>query len=347
MLIPIQNIYYLLCYAWNKLDESEVVQVDAAAHTSLLNLFAKVLINGTIYLLKKGLDRDYVTREEVLQRIRGKLLFATSLKRNLLNNAKAACQYDELSHNIIHNRILKTTMKRLLKADDLDAQFKDELIMLYRRLPPIDELALTNRDFFRVRLHRNNSFYDFLLAICQIIYEGLLLDEDTGKYKFRDFLRDENRMNLLFEEFVRNFLKLEQTDYKVSREHIPWALEKAGPQDHYLPQMETDISLTAKDGHKKIVIDTKYYASGFKTSAKIGPGEKLISSNLYQLYSYLKNLETKSGINQHCEGILLYAAVDETADYTFSFPGHQLHVKTLNLNQDWKSIDDDLRRMIV
>ncbi len=346
MQIPIQNIYYLLCYAWNKLDESEVVQVDAAAHTSLLNLFAKVLITGTIYLLKKGLDRDYVTQEDVLQRIRGKLLFATSLKRNLLNHAKAACQYDELSHNILHNRILKTTMKRLLKVDDLDPTLKDELIMLYRRLPPIDEVTPTARDFYKVRLHRNNSFYDFVLSVCQIIYEGLLLDENTGKYRFRDFLRDENKMNVLFEEFVRNFLKIELTAYDVKPEHISWALEKVGPYDQYLPRMETDISLTAKDGHRKIIIDTKYYASGFKTSAKMGSGEKLVSNHLYQLYSYLKNVEAKGGANQYCEGILLYAAVDDSADFTFSMPGHQMRIKSLDLNQDWKAIDADLRKLV-
>ena len=346
MQIPIQNIYYLLCYAWNKLDESEVVQIDASANTSLLNLFAKVIINGTTHILKRGLDRDYVTHEDDLQSIKGKLLFAPSLKRNLLSHAKASCQYDELSYDILHNRILKMTMRRLLKADDLDTTLKNGLVTLYRRLPPMDEIVLTNRDFYKVKLHRNNFFYDFLLAVCEIIYDGLLLDENTGKYKFKDFLRDEGKMNLLFEEFVRNFFKMEQSDYKVSREHISWALEKAGPHDQYLPQMETDISLTAKDGSKKIVIDTKYYVSGFKATAKMGSGDKLISHNLYQLYSYLKNLEAKGGVNQYCEGILLYAAVDETADLAFSMPGHRISIKTLNLDQDWKNIDADLRKVV-
>lgn len=45
--IPIQNIYYLLCYAWDKLEEKEIVDVEPLDSTSLADLFARVLINGT------------------------------------------------------------------------------------------------------------------------------------------------------------------------------------------------------------------------------------------------------------------------------------------------------------
>ena len=39
--IPIQNIYYLLCYAWDKLTEKEVVGVEAIDTTTLADLFAR------------------------------------------------------------------------------------------------------------------------------------------------------------------------------------------------------------------------------------------------------------------------------------------------------------------
>jgi len=39
--IPIQNIYYLLCYAWDKLVEKEVVNVESINSTSLADLFAR------------------------------------------------------------------------------------------------------------------------------------------------------------------------------------------------------------------------------------------------------------------------------------------------------------------
>ena len=47
--IPIQNIYYLLSYAWNKLEESKIVAVDPIECSSALDLFAKVSEDPRIY----------------------------------------------------------------------------------------------------------------------------------------------------------------------------------------------------------------------------------------------------------------------------------------------------------
>ena len=69
MPIPIKNIYYLLCYAWNKLDEKERIKVSIDDKTELLDLFAKVLINSTKVLLKRGIDRDYIEKEEKINKV--------------------------------------------------------------------------------------------------------------------------------------------------------------------------------------------------------------------------------------------------------------------------------------
>ena len=37
--IPIQNIYYLLCYAWNRLEERDIVDVSGIDSTNLVDLF--------------------------------------------------------------------------------------------------------------------------------------------------------------------------------------------------------------------------------------------------------------------------------------------------------------------
>ncbi len=41
--IPIQNIYFLLCYAWNQLEERDLVEINAEDTTSLQDLLARVL----------------------------------------------------------------------------------------------------------------------------------------------------------------------------------------------------------------------------------------------------------------------------------------------------------------
>ena len=75
MKIPIENIYYILCYAWDKLEEKELIKVEPTSTTNLVNLFARVLISGTNHLLKRGFDRGYILDNEETRRLRGKIDF--------------------------------------------------------------------------------------------------------------------------------------------------------------------------------------------------------------------------------------------------------------------------------
>jgi 5-methylcytosine-specific restriction enzyme subunit McrC len=341
--IPIQNIYYLLCYAWNRLEERDVVDVSGIDSNSLVDLFAKVLGGGVERLMRRGLDRGYVEYAEDTRCLRGKLLFSPTIKRNLLMKAQVHCEFDELSHNVLHNQILRTTLRHLIRVESLDSQLKDRLIGLYRRFHEVDEIELSGAIFRRVQLHRNNAFYDFLLKICELVFDNLLASETPGKRKFRDFLQDDPRaMGDLFEDFVRNFYKLETTGYKVHKEEIKWNLDALDEisLDH-LPRMETDISI---EGHRqKIVIDTKFYK---ETLASNRGSEKIRSQHIYQIFAYLKNLEKQGGNNVNCTGVLLYPTVQKELRLSYKIDGHKVMIHTINLNQDWQAIDKDLKELL-
>ena len=117
--IPILNIYYLLSYAWDKLDEADPVEVGQVDNRNVINLFAKVLSNRTSYLLRRGLDRGYIEKRDITGVVRGKINITDTYLNNLLPLAKVDCSFDELSYNIIHNQILRSTLDTLLKSDDL------------------------------------------------------------------------------------------------------------------------------------------------------------------------------------------------------------------------------------
>ena len=58
--IPIANVYYLLCYAWGHVEESDVVRVDElGALERVQDLMGKVLAEGTFRLIRRGIDRGY------------------------------------------------------------------------------------------------------------------------------------------------------------------------------------------------------------------------------------------------------------------------------------------------
>lgn len=344
MKIPIQNIYYLLCYAWDKLDERDVVAVESLETTNLVNLFAKVLVNGTNHLLKRGFDRGYVQRHEWMSRLRGRVCFPEAIRRNATLTARLPCDFDELSYDVLHNQILKTTMRRLTHTSGLSQEYAESLSSLCRMFSEVQDVELSNRVFGQVQLHRNNQFYDFLLKVCELIYRNLLVSEKSGNSKFMDFVQDERQMAVLFEHFVRNFYRIEQKHHPfwVKREDIMWRLEALDASSMgLLPKMQTDISLSSEN--RKIIIDCKFTPEATKTHHG---SEKLRSAHLYQIFAYLNN-QPEGKLTDNCEVMLLYPTVDKSISGTWTDPkGRKMAIRTINLNQEWQGIHSDLLKLV-
>jgi 5-methylcytosine-specific restriction enzyme subunit McrC len=179
--------------------------------------------------------------------------------------------------------------------------------------------------------------------VCQLIFESTLPAEEPGSFIFKDFTRDHHKMNKLFEEFIRSFYRKEQSEYKsVKKEWIEWQFSVTNKADRdYLPGMETDISL--ENDTEKIIIDAKFYKD---TVATYFDSERIHSANLYQLFSYLLNQQTADPKTTNATGILIYPTIGQEYNLSFKYVNHNIHIKTLNLDQDWKEIADRLKQII-
>ncbi len=342
MTIPIQNIYYLLSYAWSRLEESAIVDVSGIPETRLVDLFARVLATGAKRLIRRGLDRGYLPRQEEVSCLRGRVDFDASLKRMLLERASASCVFDELSHDVLHNQILRSTIRRLVAIRELDPGLRRELLGVDRHLGAVSLIRLSRLTFRRLQIHRHNAVYGFLMQVCDLVFKNLLVDEATGEFQFRDFTRDENQMAALFEAFVLNFYRIERPDLDVRSELIAWDAEAADEESAaFLPSMRTDISI--RSGQRTIIIDTKYYKETLQTHFN---RSTVRSSNLYQLSAYLRNLEPRGGPDAKAEGILLYPVVAQSIDLRYRISGHEVRIFTIDLAQDWSGIHMALLRLI-
>jgi 5-methylcytosine-specific restriction endonuclease McrBC regulatory subunit McrC len=87
--IPIQNLYYLLCYAWDRLDQSHVIDVSAFDCPTPVDLFASLLIKGTEHLQRRGLNMGYQFQDAEIASIRGKIDILKTERRLLLQHARA------------------------------------------------------------------------------------------------------------------------------------------------------------------------------------------------------------------------------------------------------------------
>lgn len=342
-MIPIRNVYYLLLYAWDSLEQADSRVIAAEPQTRVLNLLAAVLNHGVERLLRQGLHRAYCSHTETLAGVRGRVDMSATVKADLLRRARTVCEFDELSHNVLHNRILKATLRNVLQTDGVSAELREAMRATFHRLHDVDEIHLTRRTFPRVQLHRNSRDYRFLLDVCLLLHEYLIPNERTGRFEFRDFLRDERRMRALFERFIRNFFRRHAEGFDtVEAEHLRWADASGSPEDlAMLPNMRTDVTLRRPG--LVFIIDAKYYREALQEYR----GRVTVrSGHLYQLFAYMANSARKAGHGVEVEGLLLYPLTTRRLEVDFRVHGHRVRVYTLNLNQDWAQIHADLLSLL-
>lgn len=341
MKIPIRNVYYLLLYAWNRIGAGEQVEVRGEEFTHLHDLFAHVLAETIARLLARGLDRQYLETEEVIAGIRGKLELSATLKGNHLSSARTRCRFDELRYDVLHNRILKATLRSLL-ALDLRPKLRARLRRLHQKLDAVADVRIARRDFGRVQLHRNNRDYDFALRLCLLIHDNLMVEEGSGRARFRDFRDDEQQMGALFEAFVYNFLRIEQTHFRVSRPHIAWHDARGTDTAlRHLPTMRTDALLEAED--RCVILDTKFYAEALKGWFD---NKKVASAHLYQIFAYVTNRSASHGRDIPHKGMLLYPVVKDAFSFDYHLNGHPIAIRSIDLDQPWPQIRHDLLRVL-
>lgn len=343
MKVPIQNIYYLFCYAWRFLPDELAIDVGASPNDDVLNLCAHVLIAGIDRLLRRGIDRGYLEFAEHTPRIRGRIDLTETITTLSWVNARAVCRFDELTPDILQNRIIRTTVRFLLNAP-IEAKLRNQLAETEGRLANITTVPITSSLFHRVQIHRNNSFYAFLMRICELVHSSLVPDRSGDNPSwFRDILSDEKYMSAVFEEFVRNFYDLKQREFRVSRTHPKWVATAEKSEDlRFLPTMTTDVTLTS--GHRTIIIDAKYYRDALQTNF----GSRTVhSGNLYQLLTYLRNSRRETPESGSTDGILVYPVGEESVDLSYTIDGYPVRIFTLNLGQSLEQIERDLLELVM
>ena len=340
--IPIANVYYLYCYAWERFEEGRALAVGAEGSPDLPNLLTRVLLGGTATLLRRGLDRSYEPFEAELATVRGHIELGPSLRLQARNMRRLQCEFDELSFDVLHNQIIKAVLKRVAKMPTLSKELASETQTVLARFSGVSDIRLTSSCFSRIRLHRNNAHYDLLLKISQLLHDQLLPTSNIGASGFRDVLANEKEMARVFEAFVRSFYRLEQTTYQVEPLTIRWVAEPVGEDStHLLPQMRVDVFL--KSDMRHLIIDTKYYRSALQ---EFHGKATLHSGNLYQVFSYLRNHAGVAKDHAQVDGMLLYPAAGHQLNAVFEIHGHTVRVATVDLAQDWTCIHNRLLSLL-
>ena len=230
-------------------------------------------------------------------------------------------------------------MNILLKSD-ISRENKKNLKRLLMYFGEVDLIDVKDIDW-KIRFDRNNQTYMMIIGICYLTINGLLQTENGGNVKLMDFLDDQS-MHRLYEKFILNYYIKEHPEIKASVSQIKWQLDD--DNSFMLPKMQTDVYL--EQGNKILIIDAKYYSH---TTQKNFDSHTVHSGNLYQIFTYVKNKQEEvRGNAMEVSGMLLYARTNESIqpDNDYSMSGNKISVKTLDLNQEFNVIKNQLDNIV-
>jgi 5-methylcytosine-specific restriction enzyme subunit McrC len=331
-MIRIQNIYYMLAYAFQVLHEQGYKDVATEDFENTAELLSAILCRGVSVQIKRGLCRQYITNEEPLGSPRGKIEIGESIKTQAIRKKQLVCSYDEFSVDAYTNRIIKATMMLLLRANIAKARKKElRKLLIYFDGVSVLDIHTINWD---IQYDRNNQTYRMIIEICYLVIKGLLQTTADGSTRIMDYA-DDQTMAKLYEKFILGYFQREHPEIKAYSPQIAWQVT-----DGYktlLPTMQSDIVISNRKTKKTLIIDAKYYSHNMQMKAPYMT-QTLHSGNLYQIFTYVKNWSAAP--DETISGMLLYARTDDgiQPDNDYQMSGNQISVKTLDLDSNFTEI---------
>ena len=115
----LRNIYIMLAYAFDSIEEAEAAYFATEEFEHLHDLCAEIMLQGVQSQQQRGLDHNYVSHAEELSTIRGRIDFASTLSWGARSRGAVVCEYDDYVVDTLHNQVLKCVLSLLLTEGEV------------------------------------------------------------------------------------------------------------------------------------------------------------------------------------------------------------------------------------
>jgi 5-methylcytosine-specific restriction enzyme subunit McrC len=275
-----KRLVHMLAVALDLKIDLGVITDLAWQRETLLEILIRIFCEKLTEALRKGMPRRYVTHEEDLPTLRGRLDVSRQFTRHAVNPARLACRYDLLSEDTPLNRIMKAAVNHLLRLSQRSAnqQRLRELAFVYADIADIPVSALR---WDRVVIDRTNRSWRELFVMARLFLQNRYQTTTGGSGQGTAMLFE---MNALFEEYVARLISraLAGTDLTVSLQGGRLFCLTAQDTERGLFQTKPDI-LIRRAGVVTHVIDTKWK----RISSRIDePKQGVSQADIYQMMAY-------------------------------------------------------------
>lgn len=312
----------------------------------ILEALIEIFASRLLVEMRRGLQHQYVYREENLGCVKGRLLVREHLSTNIGRHDRIFVGYDDFVSDTWLNRIIKAACYRLLSIarHGRTLQFLREAIL---ELADVDDVPIESHHFGQVHLDRGTERFRTLLGFCRLVLTESSPAPSVGDMSTFSLLFP---MEQLFEEFIGRFIKRYAADLGLERSSIHlqaasrsrWLLRNEDDQGRF--QMRPDILIDGVGGQPHVIVDTKWKRLlSDDEDAKNG----VLQADMYQLYAYATRFNCPSNV-------LLYPRIAGTTSKRYSIDGdthrRQLRVEFVDLNIDLPKeigrLKADLRQVI-
>ena len=346
--IPLRNVWLLMLYASDlfRMRGTDLLNVEEMPD-ELPDVIAELLAHAVEERLRRNLHRAYEPRTAVLDRVRGTIDLLGTESRQLIQQGKVACRYEDLTIDTLRNRYVRGALDSIARAvSTLPLAHRCRALARHLRSMGVGEHVPSTREASADRFGRHDSNDRFMIAVARLAFDLALPTETRGEQLLGRTDRDVHWLRKLFERAVYGFYKvvLSHEDWAVSHGRIlRWPLQASTPGlAAILPRMVTDIELFHKHTGRKIVIDTKF-------TSLLKPAQfrdTLGSGYLYQIYAYLRSQVEVPPVTPLTEGVLLYPTTEHPIDEAALIQGHLLRFTTVDLAGPPSAIRADLLRIV-
>lgn len=175
--IPIRNIYYMLTYAWNHLQDAKIVNLDAIPANNLLDVLGHALNKYVLYLSRRGFELDNQPNTELISGVKGRVNLTQTLRGLHMIQGKTVSTFDDLNPDTLANEIIKSTLTVLIKNENLNKIIREESRSIRARMPEVKEINLSPLHFNKVKIRAGNRHYKFAISLCKFIADNSISNQ--------------------------------------------------------------------------------------------------------------------------------------------------------------------------
>lgn len=291
-----RRIFLRMLRDWRGLGEAQldVAGIRDVARFDMLEAFVQLFLASVVRLARRGLARQYRTREANLACLRGRILFPRHVRVNLADRSRFYVGYDEFTADRPANRLIHLALRRLATVARRPAnrQRIHQLRIAFSDAPPSTR---PDDDWAQHRVDRSMRHYDPVMPWVRLLLLRRGLATFAGRHVNRALLFP---MEEVFEDFVTAAVRRRQQRFAVRaqrpRRHL--AEERRDGERRGDPAflLKPDVALLEQaagpgtdrghgDGEVRFILDAKW--------KRLDPGERnhgVSQADVYQLFAYGK-----------------------------------------------------------